>query len=378
MSQVPAGRSRPGNPGLTRVGSIAGIDVTVSRSWFLIVGLIAVLVAPIMQQVSPDLGGLAYVAGAAFAVLLYVSTLLHEIAHALAALGFGMRVHSINLNFFGGATAVEDEGNTPWREFAVAVVGPLTSLAVAGLGWLTYRNIDDGLVGFTIGALAVSNFAIGLLNLVPGLPLDGGRVLLAGVWGVSGNRQLATMVAGWAGRVAAIAALGYPFLMQRWGWHLDVSDFFFAAMVSGFLWVGASHAIEVAGVRARLPQLTASILARPAIGVAGELPVAEAVRRARAANVTALIIVDGQGTAVGLVSEQSVWAIPEDRRAWISCAQVARTIEPGLIVPSTATGEVLLERLQSTPATEYLVLTPEHAVLGVLVSSDVSKALRRS
>jgi Zn-dependent protease len=360
------------------VGSIAGIDVTVSRSWFVIVAVIAVLVAPIMRQVSPDLGGLAYIAGAAFAVLLYVSTLLHEIAHALAALGFGMRVHSINLNFFGGATSVEDQGNTPWREFAVAIVGPLTSLAVAGLGWLTYRNIDGGLVGFTIGALAVSNFAIGLLNLVPGLPLDGGRVLLAGVWGLSGDRQLATTVAGWAGRVAAVAALAYPFLMRQWGWNLDVSDVFFAVMVSGFLWVGASHAIDVARVRARVPQLTAAALARPAIGVPGELSVAEAVRRARAANAKAVVIVDGQGTAVGLVSEQSVWAIPEDRRAWISCAQVARTIEPGLIIPSTATGDVLLERLQAIPATEYLVLTPEHAVQGVLVSSDVSKALRHS
>jgi Zn-dependent protease len=376
MSQARASRIRPRIPGLTRIGSIAGIDVTVSRSWFVIVTVITVLVAPMMQQVEPDLGALAYVAGAAFALLLYFSTLLHEIAHALAALGFGMRVHSINLNFFGGATAVEDHGNTPYREFIVAVVGPLTSLAVAGLGWVTYRNIGPGVVGFVIGALAVSNLAIGLLNLVPGLPLDGGRVLLAGVWGVSGNRQLATTVAGWGGRVAAVAALMYPFLMQRWGWQVDLSDFFFAAMVAGFLWVGASQAIQVAHVRSRVPKLTASALARPAIGVPGELSVAEGVRRARVANVRALIVIDGQGTATGLVSEQSVWAIPEGRQAWVTCAQVARTVEPGLIVPSDEAGETLIERLQSTPATEYLVLTPERGVLGVLVSSDVSKALR--
>ena len=83
--------------------------------------------APRLEDVRPGLGGWAYVAGAAYAVLLYMSVLLHEISHALAALSFKMQVNSINLHFLGGATEIEGEAETPWREFVIAVVGPLTS-----------------------------------------------------------------------------------------------------------------------------------------------------------------------------------------------------------------------------------------------------------
>ncbi len=100
--------------------------MTVANSWFLIIGLIALLIAPRLQLVAPGLGGWAYVAGTAFALLLYLSVLLHEISHALAARVFDMQVNSINLHFLGGATEIDGEAETPWREFVIAVVGALT------------------------------------------------------------------------------------------------------------------------------------------------------------------------------------------------------------------------------------------------------------
>lgn len=112
-----------------------------------------------------------------------MSVLLHEISHALAARAFQMPVRSINLHFLGGATEIEGEAATPWREFVIAVVGPITSLLIGGAAWLVIDLFEPGLLHLAVSYLAGANLLVGVLNLVPGLPLDGGRVLQAVVWG---------------------------------------------------------------------------------------------------------------------------------------------------------------------------------------------------
>ena len=168
-----------------------------------------------MDAVEPGLGGWKYVAGAAFAVLLYLSVLLHEASHALMAKRFGLPVSSITLHFLGGVTEIDGEPDTPGREFGVSVVGPLTSLAV-GLAVLPLAALapDRTLLDLAAKGLAGANLVVGVLNLVPGLPLDGGRVLRAVVWKVTGNPHQGTIVAGWGGRVAALLVLVYPFARQ--------------------------------------------------------------------------------------------------------------------------------------------------------------------
>ena len=127
------------------------------------------------------------VVGVAFAVLLYLSVLLHEMSHAVMAQRYGLGVRSISLNFLGGATEIDSDPRTPGQEFKVAVVGPLTSIAVGlvalGLSFVT----PDGLLRLAVGSLAGANLVVGVLNLVPGLPLDGGRLLRAVVWRVTGR-----------------------------------------------------------------------------------------------------------------------------------------------------------------------------------------------
>ena len=135
-SRTPARPERPQRPpGTIKVGTIAGSDVLVTTSWFLIAALIAWIVAPRVDQVAPGLGGLKYVAGFAFAVILYLSVLLHEASHAFMARHYGFQVTSITLHFLGGATAIDGEARTPRQELLIAVVGPLTSIAV-GVGAL--------------------------------------------------------------------------------------------------------------------------------------------------------------------------------------------------------------------------------------------------
>ena len=201
-------------PGTFKVGTIAGSDVLISSSWFLVAGLIAVIMAPRVEQVQPGLGAGKYVAGLAFAVVLYLSVLLHEASHAVMARRYGFAVHSITLHFLGGMTAIEGESRTPREEFGIAVVGPLTSLGVGAAAIGLWFVTPDGLLLMAVEGLAAANLLVGVLNLVPGLPLDGGRVLKAFVWRLSGSTHTGTIAAGWGGRITAIAALLWPLAQE--------------------------------------------------------------------------------------------------------------------------------------------------------------------
>jgi Zn-dependent protease/CBS domain-containing protein len=367
---------RPVPRGTFVLGTVSGIDVTVASSWFLIVGLLAVLFAPRFELRVPGLGAGAYLAAGVLIVLFYGSVLLHEVAHALAARAFDMPVTSINLHFLGGATQIEGEASTPWREFTIAVVGPLTSLAIAGVGFLVLVPLDGGVIGYTVAYLAGANLVVGVLNLVPGLPLDGGRVLQAAVWAVTRRRSLGVVAGAWGGRLAAVAAMAYPVLMVALGRSPQVIDYLFAFMVGSFLWAGATSALTMAKVRERLPTIQARGLARPAIGVPADLPLAEAIRRAQEAHAGSVVVVSSDGRPAGIVNELAVASTPSERRPWLPVGDVARRIEDGLMIPADLAGEPLLTAMNRTPATEYVLLEADGSVFGVLVTKDVDAAFR--
>jgi Zn-dependent protease/CBS domain-containing protein len=361
-----------------RMGWISGIPVYVARSWLLVAALIAFLLGPRIDVVAPGLGALVYVAGLAFAVLLYLSVLLHEVSHALMAQAFGMRVVSVTLHFLGGVTEIESEAETPGREFWISVVGPLTSAAVGLAALVGAGAAPEGLVQFALQSLAVANLVVAVLNLLPGLPLDGGKVLRSVVWAATGRPSLATLVAGWGGRVVAVTALGYPLLLEVF---LDVEptviDFLIAAIVAGFLWTGASQSLRVARLREKLPRLHARAMARRALTVPGELPLSEAVRRAHEAGAGSLVVVGPDGRPGGIVVEQAVSATPKDRRPWVSTSTVARGLRPGTMLPADLSGEALVRAINAAPASEYLLVEPDGSVHGVLVTADVDRAISR-
>jgi Zn-dependent protease/CBS domain-containing protein len=369
---------QPTPRGTIRLGSIAGIDVFVSGSWFIIVGLIAIMFAPRLEQEAPGIGSWSYLAAIAFAVLLYLSVLLHEMSHALAARAFDMPVRSINLHFLGGATEIEGEATTPGREFVVAVVGPLTSLAVGGLGVLAVLPLDRGLLAYAIALLAGANLVVGALNLVPGLPLDGGRVLQAIVWRVSGNRRAGIVAAAWGGRLAALAVLMYPFVLRAYDREVTIVDYVIAFIIAAFLWGGASQALSMAKLRSRLPGLVARRLARPAIGVPADLPLSEAIRRAQEARAGSVVVVRGDGRPSGILSEAAVLSTPEERRPWLPVGDLARRLEEGLLLSADLVGEALIKAMNATPATEYVLVEMDGSVFGVLVTADVDNAFRAS
>jgi Zn-dependent protease len=377
-AEPPAPRA-PRPAGTLRIGSIAGIDVLITSSWIIVAALISVGFAPRIEMEQPGLGVWKYVAGFVFAVVLYLSVLLHEASHAIVAQRLGYGVTSITLHFLGGMTEIDGASRKPRHEFWIAVVGPLTSIAVglaAGAAWLV---VPDSLVRLALGGLALSNLVIGVLNLVPGLPLDGGRVLKALVWGATGNQHRATLVAGWGGRVAALALLLWPVVQEPLtGVQTTLMDIVLVFILGLFLWTGATAAMAHARIRERLPALVARPLARRTLTVPEDLPLGEAVRRAQEAQAGSIVTIAADGTPRGIVSEAAVTAMPEERRPWVPVSAVTRAMEAGLSLPADVAGEDLILAISRRPAEEYLLVEPDGHIYGVLSTADVDRAFREN
>ena len=377
MSGPQASPPTPRPPGTFKIGTIAGSDVLVTSSWFVVAALIAIVVAPRVELAQPGLGAWKYVAGLAFAVMLYLSVLLHEASHALMAKHYGFPVSSITLHFLGGVTAIEAEAKKPREEFWIAVVGPLTSLAIGVTALGLWFVVPGGLLLMVVEGLAYGNLIVGALNLVPGLPLDGGRVLKSAVWQLTGSVHRGTVVAAWGGRVTAFAVLLWPFAQESlFGVGPNAFDFVLAIMIGFFLWNGATASLQAAKVRRRLPQLVARNLARRTLAVPEDLPLAEAVRRARDAQAGAIVTVTGDGRPVGVVNEAALMATPEERRPWLAVSTVARGVDDGLSLPVSIAGEDLVRAITSSPASEYLLVEDDGSIFGVLTTADVDRAFR--
>lgn len=377
---APAHSEPPSHPpGSIRLGSIAGVDVFVRGSWLIVALLIAFLLAPEVERVEPGLGGLRYVAGLAFAVLLYLSILLHELSHAVMARRFGLPVRSINLEFLGGFTEIEGEPATPGQEFKIAVVGPLTSLAVAAASFGLMLAFSGGLVDLAFGGLAGANLIIGIVNLVPGLPLDGGRVLRAAVWRIGGNMHRGTIVAAWGGRIAALAVLLWPFIRAEWlGVSPDVIDYLIVCVIAAFLWSGATTAMISARIRRRLPGLRARALARRVVVVDAQMPVSQAVETAQEAGAGGIVVSEavpaGRPQLRGIVDEAALVALPDERRPWVPITAVARSLTDGLLLPADVVGEDLVRAMARTPSSEYVLVEQDGSVYGLLATADVDAA----
>src|SRR5690348_2845395 len=172
--------------GTVRIFTIRGIPINIHASWLVIYGLITwTLAVGYFPRALPDLPVAAYWAnGLLAALLLFVSVLLHELSHSLVAMAHGLSVRDITLHVFGGVSHLEDEPPTPRAEFLIAVVGPITSFAIAAVLWVIAAAglVHPAWARAVVAYLVLVNVAVGVFNLVPGFPLDGGRVLRAVLW----------------------------------------------------------------------------------------------------------------------------------------------------------------------------------------------------
>ena len=209
------------------LGSIFGIPVGVSYTWFIILIIVAYVVFGQFSLQLPRWGAITLaVMAAGTGLLFFGSVLAHELAHSLMATRHSLPVRGITLFLLGGVSHISKEARRPWSEFIIALVGPMTSLLLGGIMMalavfvapaLFDGRIRDGIIVVTF-LLGWTNVALGVFNLLPGFPLDGGRVLRAGIWGLTGNYWLATSVSVFFGQlfgVAIVAFSAFLFLRQE-------------------------------------------------------------------------------------------------------------------------------------------------------------------
>lgn len=367
------------------MGRPFGVPVYVAPSWFLVAALITWVFGGQLDRVLPELGAARYLVSLFFAVAFYASVLVHELAHTVAALRFKLPVRRIQLQFFGGVSEIEKEAETPGREFVLAFVGPLLSLVLAGVFYAAMQPVEPGTVpGVLLAGLMVSNLIVAAFNLLPGLPLDGGRMLRAIIWKITGKPMSGTIAAAWVGRALAVSVLvGLPWLTQSGALGSDavdnvgmdtVMDALLAAILAAIIWTGAGNSLRMARLREHLPELRARTLTRRAVPVETDTPLSEALRRANAAGARALVVVDADGNPLSLVREAAIVGVPEHRRPWVAVSGLAQDLTDGMRVSVELAGEELLDTLRATPATEYLVVEESGEIYGVLSAADVERA----
>jgi Zn-dependent protease len=367
------------------LGRVIGVPVRVAPSWFLFAGLVVLAYGPAL---APRFGApRAYATAAAFAGLLLVSVLLHEVGHCVVARTFGLPVRSITVTFLAGLTDVAEPPQTPWREFAVAAAGPMVSLLLAAVAAGAAGQLEtDSLLHLLALGTAVLNALVAGFNLLPGLPLDGGRVLRAALWRLSGDGARATVLAAAAGRVVAVVGVPLVVVVLLPGLGLggpSAVTVLLAVFVAWFVYSGATASMRHARLASRLPAGSAGRLSRPALSVPTGLPLAEAIRRAHAEGLLAVVVVDDEGRPLGIVDEAAVRAVPEHRRPWVAVADLARTAEDAL--DPCLGGEQLLAELRRRAHAAHLVGAgradglvsgggDQH--LRVLLTADVARAVR--
>lgn len=358
----PSGR-RTGIP----LGRVLGFPLHLSWSVLLLAALVTLLYG--------QFGG--YLVGFGFVVSLLGSVLLHELGHAVAARRLGVGVRGITLEILGGYTEMERDAPNPRVELLVALAGPAVSLALGVTAAGAAVLLPAGTAAYQVVFLvALANIIVAFFNVLPGLPLDGGRALRAAVWAVSGSQVRGTLVAARSGQavgvftaVAAVALYGTG-IFSEFG-------LIFMLLVAFTLWQGAVTSVRMARVQSRVPLIDIDQLARPIITVPSGTPLGEAQRRVAAAGDTqaALAVTDSTGRLVALVNHRAAEAVPQARRPWVAVDAVARDVASVRSVPAGLRGPQALAFLQSDPAGEYLIRSGDQ-VVGVLRAADVARVLR--
>ncbi|MFF5173545.1 M50 family metallopeptidase [Micromonospora sp. NPDC000089] len=375
-SRAPRRPARPGRrTGLT-VGRVFGVPLHLNVSMLLLTLLVTVVYAEFARHRLglPPLGG--YLIGLGFMVSLLGSVLLHELGHALTARRYGIGVRGITLELLGGYTEMDRDAPTPRIDLLVSLAGPAVSAVLGGLAVAATLALPPHTLAHQLALqLALSNVIVALFNVLPGLPLDGGRALRAVVWALTRDRHRATEVAGWVGRAVAVgtAALAGWLTLQRLLVPLMLPLMLLVAVT---LWRGAGQSVRYARIGRRVPLIDLARLARPVLGVPTGTPLAEAQRRQAAAGPpgAAVTVLDGAGRPVALVDPARAGAVPAERRPWTAVDAVARPLAglPTLVAGSD--GERVMAAVQDHPGAQYVVTSGED-VVGVLHIADLAQLL---
>jgi Zn-dependent protease len=249
--------------GTIKLGRIFGFEINVHWSWFFVFFLVtATFATSLLEEVYPEwTASRRWIVAAAIALIFFLSILLHEMSHSVLAKRYGIPVSSITLFVFGGVSNLEREPESARQEFFIAIVGPVTSIAIAGLllgVYVAVRDVEEG-VAAVAANLAMINLAIGIFNLVPGFPLDGGRVLRSAFWARRRNLLDATRIASMIGQLVAYLIMGIGVLAFFIGDFVTGIWFF---LIGNFLRSASAASYEQLFMNTVLKGIPASAVAR--------------------------------------------------------------------------------------------------------------------
>jgi Zn-dependent protease len=345
------------------------VPVRVDGSWFLIAGLVLLLAYQHLARALADRGlGVVLVSSAVVTLLFFGSILAHELGHALTSLDRGIPVSGITLFLLGGVTESTKEAASAKDEFVVVGIGPFISLVLAALfGLIATATESLRPVAVIAGVLGWVNLALAIFNVLPGYPLDGGRMLRSIFWGVTGRPHLATR---WAARVGQLFALTlgayglWQFVSPERGTFRGIWEI----LLAWFLFRGATESHHRAQTRERLAKRTV----RQSMGsvpttLPPDLPLSQAVQRIQ--ERPSLLWPVGS-PLVGVIALQQIDAVPGHDWPSTMVGQVALPLE-GRTVPVDNPMDATLEVLSAAPE-NMLVVTEDGRAVGLLTPSLVA------
>ena len=357
-----------------RVGSLFGIPLFLDYSWFIILALGTRAYASSYSSWGP---ALSWIAGFAVALMLFGSVLLHELGHSLAAMSQGIKVNSITLFLFGGVASIDSESKTPGQAFQVAIAGPLVSFGlflILGLGSEVLPPTN--LLAIVTERVAEINLVLGLFNLIPGLPLDGGQVLKAAIWKITGSRFTGVR---WAAKIGQV--LGW--LAIAFGLTSCV-----LARELGGLWIAliGGFAIRNAIAYSRFVSLQEALLKTQAVdAMTREFRVVDANSTLREfadrylleVNPFPFYVAAVNGRDLGLVSiddirytERSQWQIQ-------TLHNILKPLESIPTISEKSSLAEVINTMESGQISRIIVLSPIGSVVGTIDRGDVMKVLAK-
>ncbi len=365
--------------GNIRVGSLFGIPFYVNPSWFLVLGLVTWSYGEGLAAQFPALpAGSPLLLGLITALCLFGSVLAHELGHSFVALRQGIEVKSITLFLFGGLASLSKESETPAAAFWVAIAGPAVSLLLAVI--LTVFGFAAHLTGplaAIIAVLAAVNLSLGLFNLIPGLPLDGGNILKAAVWKITGNPYRGVKVASIVGQVfgyIAIASGLVPLVLY------GSFDNFWNLLIGSFLLQNAGKSAQYARVQERLTGLTVADAITPNSPIiAQDLSLREFVdhRTLSGSNWLKFLVTDDGGHLVGELALDALKTVPAAQWSEIAVREQMQPVEPTTIITTDRPLLQAIEQLESKQVVTLSVTNGDGILVGLLEKASVINLLHR-
>ncbi|WP_454294919.1 site-2 protease family protein [Salana multivorans] len=363
MTTPSAGRS----PGW-RLGSVGGVPVYLAPSWLIVAAVLTVLFLPTVRAAAPGLSGpMSLVAASSFPILLFASVFVHELSHGTVARACGVRVREYVLTFWGGHTSFGSDLRTPGVSALVSAAGPFANLLLAGLGWLLLRALPPGLPAVVVASLVYTNLVVAVFNLLPGNPLDGGRILEALIWKVTGSRETGLIGAGWVGRILAVGiavvVLGLPLLR---GSQPTITSAIWVVLIAGLVWQGASQSIRLGKSRRNAAHVDVRSLLVPAVVLPADATISEIPATPWGVRLGATVLVDGRGEVVAVVDQAALVSVPQELRSTTPLSAVARALPRQAVITEVVGPDALAQVARGLQVSDVLVAVGSAGVLGTL------------